>query len=385
MGGGGYRLTLPPGRTIRGKVVDDRGRPIVGARVTARTTGARIDPPKGIYLPNHEKLDLTYVRALTRLGGAFTLTGVGEASVDVTASKRTYPELLRPALEVAPDTEGLKLVLLRPFVAALTVVDADTNEPIPHVSVKIDVPGEEGEEERAPYEGATDLEGRFEKRLDFPAARAPDVNVRISIYSEEHGEDVAEGVPLERLDEERGFAMTLVKKDPATLRLKVVYDNGEPYRQWSTFELKPAAGPQFVRWARREEDGYAVLKVRPGTYEYIRARGYAGDSVDSIENIALRPAEQLERTLTIERGGDLDITFALKEKGQGQLRGGRVEILSGEQNQVRGLWSNRAVFIDVRPGEAKLTVTHPDYEIVEKTITVTKGERTALTIPLKKK
>jgi hypothetical protein len=151
--GTGIRVVMKRGGEIRGVVLDDRDRPVIGASVFARSAGSEIAPQSGIYLPHHGTLDATYARALSGLGGKFTIKGVGEGKIDLRAEKRTHPELMRPILGVeAGDT--VKLVLLHRFVASVFVVDAHGNAPIISAWVKIELPGKKA------LEGRTDRHSR---------------------------------------------------------------------------------------------------------------------------------------------------------------------------------------------------------------------------------
>jgi hypothetical protein len=376
-GGTGIRVVMKRGGEIRGVITDDRDRPVIGASVFARSSGSEIAPPAGIYLPHHETLDATYARALSGLGGKFVIKGVGEGKIDVRAEKRTHPELLRPVLGVKAGDANVKLVLLHRFVASVFVVDAHGNAPIISAWVKIELP------EKKALEGRTDRRGEMRATLDFPAARAPDERVTVSAGTEEYGNIVEEDVPLARLADGAEFKLILVKKDPAVLHVKLTYDTGKPFNGWVYFEVEPEVGKKFNRWSRRRKDGMSTIKMPPGRYTVIRARGQSVLMGGEIRNIALAPGEELTQTLTIVRGGDLRINVTGgKDK---EIRGARVKVTHAGGTNERTVWGRQIRMTDLPPGIVTIDVTHEGFQPQTKNVTLKKDGSETISINLEKK
>jgi len=378
--GDGLRVVLSRGGTIRGKVLDDQGRPIVGAKITARTSGSEVAPPRGIYLPHHATLFVTYMRTISGMGGAFVIHGVGEGEVDLVAGKRTHPELLRPWRGAAAGEAGVKLVLLRPFTASVAVVDSEKNEPIVSAGVVIEMPDEKGGMPRE-IRGRTNRRGEMTKTLPFPAARAPDLRVKVTAGTEDYGSVVAEGVPLSKLEVGEGFTLRLTKQEPAILLLTIRYDTGKPYRNWIFFEVEPAFGDEFHRWSRIDKDGAASIKVPPGHYKAIRPRASGEIDAGELTNLKLDAAEEYEHAITITRGGDLHLTVTVGEKQA--ARGAKVTVGHPGGKIIRTIWGTTIHLNDIPPGLAIVTVEHEGHETVIESITLVKDEKRDLKITLR--
>jgi hypothetical protein len=372
---------LRRGGTIRGVVVDDLDRPVAGARIVARSSGSAVKPPRGVYLPHHATLGVTYARTLSGLGGAFTIRGVGEGEIDLVAEKRGYPELLRPLTGVVAGEEEARLVLLRPFVVDVAVVDADKNEPLVSAGVTITMPGEkEGEVEE--FRGRTNRRGMMTKKLDFPAARAPDVRVKVTAGYEDYGSVTAEGVPLEKLAEGAGFALRLAKQDPAALVLTVRYDTGKPYRSWLSFEAEPAYGDTIHRWGRIDAEGRSRIELPPGHYKALRPHTQGAAAVGAIENLTLAPGEEYEHAIEIPRGGDLYLTLLLPDGSE--ARGANVQVETVGDDHSRTMWGKVLWMQDLTPGAAAVSVTNEGYETARRELTIVKDERHDLKITLRR-
>ncbi|MEN8151133.1 MAG: carboxypeptidase-like regulatory domain-containing protein [Planctomycetota bacterium] len=379
--GDGLRVVLARGGTIRGVVVDDLDRPVAGARVVAKSSGSAVNPPRGIYLPHHTTLGVTYARTLSGLGGAFTIRGMGEGELDLVAAKRGFPELLRPTTGVVAGEEKVRLVLLRPFVVNVAVVDSGKNEPLVSASVVLTMPGEKDEEE-IEFRGRTDRRGEMTKKLDFPAARAPDVRVKVRAGTEDYGSVVAEGVPLAKLAAGAGFTLRLAKQVPAVLVLTVRYDTGEPCRSWLYFEAEPSFGDTFHRWSRIDEEGRARIELPPGHYKALRPRSRGPIEGGTIENLELAAGEEHEKTIEIIRGGDLHLTVTLPNGAE--ARGASVRIDHSKGTDSRTMWGKVLSLTDLPPGTATVVVTHEGHESIEREIALVKGERCALKLALQR-
>jgi hypothetical protein len=318
------------------------------------------------------------MRTISGLGGDFVVHGVGEGEVDLTAEKRDFPESLRPWRGAVAGDSDVKLVLLRPFVASIFVVDSVKNEPLLSAWVAVKLP-----EEKKEIRGRTGRDGEMKKKFPFPAARAPDVLVTVSAGTEEYGSVMAEDVPLSRLEEGEGFTLRLAKREPAILRLTILYDTGKPYANWLYFVVEPSFGDSFNRWSRLDGEGLATIKLPPGHYEKIRAMGHGQLVGDPIENLSLDPEEEISRTITVERGGDLTLQVSAGEKGE-QARGAMCVIEHAKGTTRRNIWGSHLGFTDLPPGPATVTITLEGYETRTEKVTLVKDEVKKLTLRLRR-
>jgi hypothetical protein len=106
------RLVLTPGRTIRGTVVDESGRPVSGAQVMIQRW------------QNSQSID---VNTTTRADGTFQLHDAPKDLVSITAYKEGYNNA---QADCDSGQDNLDLTLRRPVTVHGTVTDARTHQPI---------------------------------------------------------------------------------------------------------------------------------------------------------------------------------------------------------------------------------------------------------------
>jgi hypothetical protein len=147
------------------------------------------------------------------------------------------------------------------------------------------------------------------------------------------------------------------------------------------FEVEPSFGDRFNRWSRLDREGLATIKVPPGHYKAIRVRGSGRLVADPIQNLTLDPAEELERTITVERGGDLTLHVKLGEEGE-RARGAKCEVEHAGGSTRRDVWGPHVAFTDLPPGPATVTLTLEGYEAVERKVTLVKDELRKLDVTL---
>ncbi|MEE8526141.1 MAG: carboxypeptidase regulatory-like domain-containing protein, partial [Thermoanaerobaculia bacterium] len=101
------QVTLEPGSSIRGRVVDENDEPIAGARVTVRAQ----DPPAGTVAVRHEAKESKSTR--TDAGGEFLIAGVvaGKVAVEASASGFQPSSALAVELPEGGTVDDLELVL----------------------------------------------------------------------------------------------------------------------------------------------------------------------------------------------------------------------------------------------------------------------------------
>jgi hypothetical protein len=373
-----HRVTLRPGVVVTGVVTDDLGRPLAGVTVTARSSGTNLVPRRGFFLPNHASFDLTWVRTLTSTDGSFTLRGVGEGLLEITAEKRGYPEMRAPTLRFDPASGPADLVLLRPFVASITVLDAESSMPLPRVGVSVS--RVDAEDEQA--DGRTNHKGVFTGRMPWPAAQAPDCRVSVVAWDRRYGEFRADGIPLSKVEEGRGFTLQAVRRDPGVVRVKLVYDNGEAYRGWIGFMFEISPKLRQHRGGRPDEDGFVTMKVPSGLYQTVRVASSGTIGRSALSQVKVVSGETVEESLVLERGGDLIISFRGAEKSA-RLRG-RIRFESNDFNVTHGVWGRAPNLSDVPPGTLTMTADIDGYRQVVKILTVKKGQKQKVPVELRR-
>ncbi len=374
-----HRLTLKVGVVVAGTVTDDLGHPLPGVSVTARTSGTNFVPGRGMFLPNHEALALTWVRTLSGSDGGFRLRGVGDGLLNITAGKRGYPEMENPLNGFAPAGGPARIVLLRPFTASITVRDAESSKPLPRVAVTVS--RVDAEEERAI--GRTNHRGLFTGRMPWPAAQAPDCRVSIVAWDRRYGEIRADGIALAKVEEGKGFTLHALRRDPGVVRLRVVYDTGEPYSRWIGFRFEVTPKVNQFRGGRPDEDGYVTMKVPAGTYPKVRVA--AGGTVGRAElsGVQVLSGETFEKSVVVERGGDLRLHFVGEDIAD--RVSGSVKLESKDHLTQRGVWGREFRIRDLPPGDLKVTVEIRDYLPVTMSIQIIKGKRFDLPVKLRRR
>jgi hypothetical protein len=206
--------------------------------------------------------------------------------------------------------------------------------------------------------------------------------VKLSAGTEEYGNVVEEDVPLAKLADGAEFKLILVKKDPAVLHVKLTYDTGKPYNGWVYFEVEPEVGKKFNRWSRRRKDGLTTIKMPPGRYTVIRARGQSVMMGAEIRNLSLAPGEELTQALTIIRGGDLRINVT---GGQDrEIRGAKVKVTYPGGTNNRQAWGRQILLTDLPPGVITIDVTHDGFRPASKNVTLKKDGSETVSINLEK-
>lgn len=374
-----HRVTLPEGLVVAGTVTDDAGQPLSGVSVTARTSGTNFVPPRGLFLPNHEALPLTWVRTLSGADGAFRLRGVGEGRLDITGEKRGYPGMENPLNGFDPSGGPARIVMLRPFIASITVRDSETSDPLPRVAVTVS--RVDAEEERAA--GRTNHRGRFTGRMPWPAAQAPDCRVSIVAWDRRYGEIRADGIALEKVEKGKGFTLHAIRRDPGVVRLHVVYDTGEPYGQWIGFRFEVTAQVSQFRGGRPDEDGFVTMSVPAGTYPVVRAAAAGTVGNAEIAGLQVLSGVTVEESLVVERGGDVQFHFEGGDTADRVV--GRMKLVSGDFTLARGVWGRDFTIRDLPPGDFEVTLQLRDYEPVTLPVMVVKGKLVEVPVGLRRR
>ncbi|HVR74387.1 MAG TPA: carboxypeptidase-like regulatory domain-containing protein, partial [Planctomycetota bacterium] len=160
----GIDITLLPGGTIRGRVLDTEGAGVAGAQVGAEDAGAEEERRLGGFFADNRQSPST----VTDAEGGYKLSNLRAGKYLVKAQAKERAAARRSDVEVLENetTEGVDLVLGVGEALSGTVADADGN-PIAGVRVRA------WTDEQA--EGRSDAEGRFE----ILGLKAGSVNIQV--------------------------------------------------------------------------------------------------------------------------------------------------------------------------------------------------------------
>ena len=374
-----HRMTLLPGVVVNGFVIDDLGRPLAGVRVTGRTTGMNFVPSRGIFLPNHAAVDLTWVRTLSGSDGGFKLSGVGEGLLDITAEKRGYPGMEFPLDGIDPTRGPARIVMLRPFTASITVRDAESGKPLPRIVVTVS--RVDAEKEQA--SGRTNHRGVFTGRMPWPAAQAPECRVSIIAWEHRYGEIRADGIALAKVEEGKGFTLHAVRREPGVVRIHVAYDTGEAYPGWMGFMFEISPKVNQYRGGRIDEEGFVTMSVPAGNYRTVRVVGSGTVGKAEIPGVRVVSGETTEERLVLERGGDLEISFVGDDAPDHVV--GRVRLEASGFNETLGIWGQGLTIRDLPPGDMKLTVEPRDFKPTSIDVRIRKGKKVEVPVKLRRR
>jgi hypothetical protein len=373
--GAGHRITLARGGSLAGAVEDDLGRPVAGATVIVRSEGVDLTPERGIWLPCADAVVLSYGRALTGPAGEFRVGGLGGEELEVRVEKAGYPPPAGFSGPVRAGGERARFVLPRPFVAEVVVFDADSGRPLPGVAVEVRVAAE-GPPVFA--KGRTGVGGLFRGAMPFPAEGAADLPATVGVFSDRRGGVVQESVPLRAVAEGAGYRIALSVRDPGTLRVTVMRDDGTPEPNWAMLRLGAPGGAEVVRWTSLGPEGTGEIEVPPGRYD---SAGVEAGRSFGLGRGAVQPG-----VLEVTPGSTTDLKFVLPRGADLEIRspvGGAhatVEVRLGDQCLNLTSWG-RIELPDLPPGAVKVTFSSEGAAPLAKTVTLVKGEKTTLTFP----
>jgi protocatechuate 3,4-dioxygenase beta subunit len=287
-GTSGIRLVMRPGRTARGRVVDEHGRPVAEARVElTRSPASLVDPDTGPPDGLHE--------AETDAGGRFEVAGLSTGWYDLAVSRAGFLPGSEPALEVA-DVSGaadLGTVTLERGATITGWVTGPDREPLAGAEVRslLSVPGLEGT--------VTGPDGRFVLEGVDPSEELVLIFCRPDRGSEVLHIPEPPEVPFE-----------VVLKPAARLSGRVVGPDGEPVAGVSVtaridkeqgFQGPPCPMPDRARGRTDAEGRFDFFPLGSGTF-YVSAlkNDFIGPSPVAVE---VQPGSETEAPpLVLERG-----------------------------------------------------------------------------------
>jgi len=223
------RFELDPGRSVYGRVVDQGGRPVAGATVSA------FPARDGFTFDIMAEMEVKH-RTETGENGQFVLPGLAEKKYELTATAPGYGSA--SVEDVDPGT-GTKLVLSPGWDIRGRVVDGSTGEPIPGARVRA-----------GGVEADTDRGGTFELLDAAPGEDAPafvgrrtggDRYVRVVT---KHPDFVTDRHRFERDDVERGELVVEMRRRPV-VQGTVRDAEGEPVTGAVVLAVPPGEAPEF--------------------------------------------------------------------------------------------------------------------------------------------
>lgn len=292
------RLVLGRGRTARGRIVDDNGEPVAGARVEMTRNAA------SAVLDYSFAGDAGLYQGLTDDHGRFEITGLPERWFDLAVSHRNFLRLTLKALDLGRDIADGKavdlgaLALLRFPVAAALVSNGhariapsepDEEEPVPEPEPAVTLTGRVLAPDGSPAPGAAvvclgagrrrdeaDGDGRYEIR-DLKAG-----SCMVLTRHETFGRRTVPAVEL--LPGENRVDVTLEPlKPPREIRGRVVDPEGNPV-EGARVENSPEGYAAFTGadgsfLLKTDQTGFDLRVRKPG-YAPIRLLDTAEDSAD---------------------------------------------------------------------------------------------------------
>lgn len=325
------KVELKAGATIRGRVVDDSGGPIEGARVVPV-----VDNPK----PNWAGfVYLDELQAKTDRDGRFTLEGMpGGVACDVVAEG--WSAIRRRAISAADESKNV-MTLTGEGAIRGRVVDP-SGEPVRNFRVQVGIPagakpGEPVGGYFAGYSGTGLAFTRDDGEFTVSGLTAGNLH-RLTVISEGYGAGEADRVearPVPRLG--AADALTIRLDLPHTLLVRVFQAGGKPVEgaDVTLIQTEPRAGFQWGHggssWddsvtARVDAQGWAkfpALAFRKGIV-VVRAKGFSRARIDWAKDqeefdVFLEPEAKLAGTLLDEAGKPVSGAWILLSWGQGEM------------------------------------------------------------------
>ncbi|MEM1202795.1 MAG: carboxypeptidase-like regulatory domain-containing protein [Acidobacteriota bacterium] len=349
------QVVLSPGATVAGKVTDDEGRPLAGAKVEATAPGSG------------------YLRFATDGSGQEVITGAdgrfevpdrkaGER-IDLVASKEGFVTARTSGIE-APNAEDVVLVLGPASTVSGRVVD-EAGDGVTRARVSLQDEGASsgpGFSRRGPS-AWTDPEGFFRVEGLEPGIRRLRVQGEGFIPAERAGIEISKGVDLEGVE--------VVLKRGATVSGRVTAKGGDPVPE-AMIRVASAGGRSmgragFLNSARTDADGrYQLGGVEPGrrTLEV-----YHSEFGRAAETLEVRADAGNRQDFTLGAQGTTVSGVVIDPDGS-PLPGANLSLVPSAAARASGVAGlsdaeGRFEIEGVRDGQYRLLAAHADFAVSE--------------------
>ena len=320
------QVDLKPGATIRGRVVDDAGKPVADARIMPVVD--RSQPEWGKFQPHWP--GFVYLHGLeTETGddGSFTLEGMPDGvKADILARDRSADR----RRELSPDASKNVITLTGEGALRGRVVDFKGN-PVRNFRAKLAFPNEKktGDKSNGYYIGYIKpgiTYTRDDGVFTLSGLTAGNV-VRVEVVSETSGAGAVDRVVVDSHDHLKPAEdLTITLAPPHILRVHVVREDAKSIENARVTVIGDKPSPLF-RWnligvpniadetvtAATDAGGWATFVTLPfGTGNVVaRAPGFARTHLqwigDKLELLAiLEPASSISGTVTVEGGKPIE-------------------------------------------------------------------------------
>ncbi|HVR96557.1 MAG TPA: carboxypeptidase regulatory-like domain-containing protein, partial [Thermoanaerobaculia bacterium] len=366
------RVVLKPGSRVAGRVVDEAGDPVAGARVSLQSAGTQLVLGGGRFPAR------MIGTGLSEEDGSFSILGVEAGKVTLNASATGFLAKEMTALEVPAgrDLEGLEVVLGRGAMVVGRVL-GPSGSPVADAQVEVVPPAERGFQARADAaRAATDGDGnyRLEGVAEGPvliAATHHDYQRAVKDLEVKEGENRADL----RLEEGAEVSGRVVDSSGQPVEGAQVVVNAPSSRGAMIVLTSGMGGPPQ---ARTGADGtFRIANVADGTYEVQADKtGYAPARLRDVQvDGSVRGLE-----LRLESGGAIrgritglelpdlgEVNVMARHLSERTMRSGQVDYKGDYRIEglAEGDWEVSAFTGSNRSAQAKGTVTAGSETVVD--------------------
>ncbi len=375
-------LALDPGLPVSGTVVDEKGRPVAGAEVTAYR-GEKAPSPA--VLPARAGVPAWGGVAVTDEAGRYTVSGLSPEPV-LLAVRGLGILMAGDPVEAVPGASGVTLVVKRLRLATGRVTAGEGGPAVGGATVRLEIRGPRG---GVALLSRTLPDGRFAFDLSEDRYASPALRFDVLVSAEGFEDASLTGLLLGDLLPEAELRIPLVRavpEEPGRLRGRVTYEEGEPFRGTLTLSFGREGQAGRVFRAATDEDGNFLLEgIPPGEYVLRTAPRSSRVLRETGKRLVIPPGGEETVELTFERGGDLEIRI---EDAEGKApREAAAVLLDGEGKETGTFPAVGGVvrLTDLVPGPVRVRVTAPGHlpETVE--AETEKGRLTRVEVRLREK
>jgi len=245
----GLKLTLVPGKAVRGRAIDDVGQPVAKFRISA------------VPIDNTQPWDRER-NAVKGSGdapdGHFELLGLHEGAWDVTATAKDHAKSAPHRVVIPRDTDAFDLVLPRTATVAGVVTDP-SGAPVEHATVHIMRP----EQERVFDYRMNDPDVQTDKDGRFVLPNVPPGPQKISAAADGYAD--SELVAIEPVAGQSVTDLALALRRGGRIVGDVLDDEGHP-RPGTTLNVQGMSTHSYQRSNADADGHFEIGSLAPGNY-----------------------------------------------------------------------------------------------------------------------